>query len=148
MQYIEYVDVDESFLRDIWDKVSLSPGYYSIGDGFSYDHLRHVFFNSDIVARLEGGFARVEVKDNFIEIHVLVFGPSFFRNAKSALKELSENNKQLFQDKDIRCIIPSRMKGFRRLAKYAGMVFQSQCIRFLSGSPITCDVFSWRPDNV
>jgi hypothetical protein len=148
MPLIEYVDVDDEFIDELWEKVSLAPGFYSIGDGFSKEHLRRVFFDSDIVARTEGGYARIELRDDFAEIHVLVFGPSFFVNAKAAIEELYESNIRLFRDKEIRCIIPSRMKGFRKLAKYAGMVFESQCVRLLSGIAITCDQFSWRPDNV
>jgi hypothetical protein len=148
MPLIEYVDVDEAFVGELWEKVSECASFYSIGDGFSREHFHKVFFESDIVAKLEGGFARAEIYDDFVELHVLVFGPSFFRNANEALNRFYDDNRKLFKDREIRCIIPSRMKGFRMLAKYAGMAFDAQCSRLLSGIPILCDRYIWRPENV
>jgi len=148
MPLIEYVDVDDKFIDELWEKVSECASFYSIGDGCSREHFRKVFFESDIVARLEGGFARAEIYDGFVELHVLVFGPSFFANAKAALQKFYDDSQKLFNGREIRCIIPARMKGFKMLAKHAGMAFDSQCSRLLSGIPILCNVFIWRPENV
>jgi len=148
MRRIKILDVGEKLIDEIWDCVSSASGFYSIGDGFSKEHLRKVFFESDIVVEVESGYARVELFDDFAEIHVLVFGPSFFAEAKENLQELYRECKGIFKNREIRCIIPSKMRGFKRLAKYAGMSFQGQCSRLLSGVAISCDVFTWRPENV
>ena len=144
MQFAKIVDVDEGFLNSLWQKVENSGSFYSIGDGVTREHFDRVFYESSLVFELEDGIARFEVNPSYVEVHVLVFGHKFFRLAKQALAEIYEMASSIFRDKEIRCIIPDRMRGFKRLALAAGMTPRGFVDRMLSGIPIRCAVFSWR----
>jgi hypothetical protein len=145
---IRPLDVDEELIERIWNKVKDSGSFYSIGDGVTREHFKKVFFESNLVIAIEGGIARFELNDNFVEIHVLVFGHSFFRNAAETLRAIYAFAQKSFQNKPIRCMIPNEMRGFKRLAQIAGMAEIGLCSRNLTGVLITCMVYEWRPDNV
>ena len=142
---IKIVDVDEAFLESLWDKVATSGSFYSIGDGITKVHFKKVFYESTLVIELEGGISRFEECKDFVEVHVLVFGHSFYRNAKQSLQDIYHLAAGIFQNKPIRCMIPSEMKGFLRLPEAAGMHKIGTQLRLLTGVPVTCTVFEWRP---
>ena len=145
---IEIVDVDENLIDEIWDKVKESPSFESIGDGCSRAQVHKVYFESNLVIRANGSYARFEVNDSYVEIHVMIFKHSFFRDAKENLRSLYAFAHKSFQNRPIRCMIPNEMRGFKRLAEIAGMRALGLVSRNLSGVPITCAVFEWRPEYV
>ena len=146
MRYTEIsvIDVTDTFVDNLWDKVKDSGSFYSIGDGSSKECFRRVFFESSLVLKVPGGFARFNVEPSFVELHPIIFGPELYRNARSTLEGICELARESFQGKPIRCIIPSRMKGLKRLAVLAGMEHRGACVRPLSGVPISCEVYEWR----
>ena len=137
MPYLKAIDVDDEFVDEIWNRVSTSGSYYSIGDGVSKNVFRQMLFGS-FVLKGDGLVLRLDVKGNEIEIHPMIFGPSAFRYAKEALGEV----KEFFPESAICVIIPEGMRGAKRLAMAAGMKEAGKYSRPLSGVIIQCSI--WR----
>ena len=144
MRYLEPVDVNDRFVDEMWKKVSEAGSYYSIGDGVTKETFRKVLFQSALVLRGASAIFRIENNRDFVEVHPIVFGHSFFRDAHSVLEEGVKLLGKLFDSKPICCIIPDGMKGTRHLAQIAGMTEAGKLARELSGVPISCTVFVWR----
>jgi hypothetical protein len=144
MRCLKTVEINDSFVDEIWNKVASSGSYYSIGDGVKKEVFRKVLFNSNFVLQTEGLLIRLEVRESCIEIHPISFGPSTFRYAKEALKDIVDLRDRLFAGKLVCCIIPDGMRGAKRLARIAGMTSVEKLVRPLSGVPILCEVFIWR----
>lgn len=144
MRCLKVVDINDTFVDELWNKVSSSGSYYSIGDGVVKKVFRKVLFDSNFVLQVETFTIRLEVKKDYIEIHPIAFGPSAFRHAKEALRDIVELRDRLFAGKPLCCIIPDGMRGAKRLARISGMTQEGKTTRPLSGIQITCEVFVWR----
>ena len=144
MRFLKAVDIDESALGELWEKVSRSGGYYSIGDGSSEGHFREVFFASEKVLVGPSLVVRIELRDGFVEVHPIVFGPEPFRIAADAFDDVIETRDRCFAGRPICCIIPDGMRGARRLARLAGMKEAGKTERSLSGVTVSCTVFARR----
>lgn len=144
MPYLRLVSVNEKVIERLWDRISEAGSYYSIGDGVTKEVFSKVLFQSNFVLEAKNLAVRLELHDDYVELHPIVFGPSAFREAKKALEEIST----LFSTKPICCIIPSDMRGARRLAQAAGMRVMGMAMRPLSGVPVRCTVFEWRKEYV
>jgi hypothetical protein len=147
MQYAKLVDVDSALVDNLWAKLESSGSFYSIADGCSKEHFSKVLFESSLVVRIEGGIVRLVDEGSYVELHPIVFGHSLFRNAATTLDELHSLTRRAFQSKPIRCIIPNRMHAAMHLAKLAGMTEIDMVMRNLSGIPIACTVYEWRPED-
>ena len=144
MHCLKTVDVNDKLVDELWNKVSSSGSFYSIGDGVVKKVFRKVLFDSNFVLQVDTLTIRLEVKKDYIEVHPIAFGPSAFRYAKEALRDIIELRDKLFPRKPLCCIIPDGMRGAKRLARIAGMAQEGKTTRPLSGVQITCEVFVWR----
>ena len=144
MHYLNSCSVDDRLVDEIWERVSKSGSFYSIGDGVSKKTFRRVLFESNLVLTGENFLLRLEFHDDYVEVHPIVFGHSFFRNAKDIAEELSSIADRLFAKKRIWIIIPYEMKGAKHLARIAGFTQISLVYRDLSGVSISCSVFQRR----
>ena len=142
MRFLSLVSVNDKFVDALWDRAKGAGGYYAIGDGASKDVFRRMFFQSNYV--LEGPNIVVRLNENLdhVELHPIIFGVEPFIHAREAMSDCAS----LFTSKPICCIIPSGLRGARRLAKLAGMHQSGGCVRPLSGVQIPCEI--WRYDNV
>ncbi len=139
MPFLRPVDVDEPFLEDLWKRVSGLGGYYSIGDGASYEVFSKVFYQSALVLQGESIVIRFDRYNGYVEMHPIVWGHSCFRYAEAILEECAS----FFTGERICCMIPQKAKGLRHLALRAGMVEKEVTMRNLSGVAIPCVVY-WR----
>jgi len=143
MQYAKLLDVDETLVDALWERVKDSSGFYSIGDGVTKHVFRRELFQSNYVFDIGDGIARLNDHISYFELHPIIFGHSVLRNAKQILGEIG-----LFVSKPIHCIIPRELDSLKRLAKKAEMVYERTLTRSLSGNLVTCDVYIWRQENV
>jgi len=143
MPYLSAVDVDDSLVDDLWNRVESCGSFYSIGDGVSKEVFRKVLFASALVLRGESVVIRLEASE-VLEAHPIVLGHSFFRHAKEALSEVVAIRDRLFASRPVCCIIPVKMRGTKALARIAGMTQTGAVMRSLSGVAIPCAVFTWR----
>lgn len=148
MQFIKILDVDEKLVEFLWSRVSCVGGFYSIGDANSHDHFRRMLFESSFVLQAGEAFLRLEVINGGIELHPIIFGVSAVRNPSEVLASVHRSIGNMFKFLPIYCIIPSRMRGARKLALRAGMTEFGDLVRNLSGIPIVCTGYIWRPKNV
>lgn len=144
MHCLKAIEVNDRLVDELWNKVASAGSYYSIGDGVTKEVFRKVLFQSNFVLRAEALLIRLEVKKTYIEIHPISFGPSTFRCAKEALKDIVELRDKLFAGKLVCCIIPDGMRGAKKLARTSGMTSIERLVKPLSGVPIPCEVFVWR----
>jgi hypothetical protein len=142
MHFLKLVSVNDAFNDELWNRVSDSRRYYSIGDGFSKEVFRKVFFQSNYVLKGPNIVVRLEEARDYVECHPIVFGVEPFLHAREAMGDCAS----LFTSKPVCCIIPSGLRGAKRLARLAGMHQSGGCRRPLSGVVIPCEI--WRYDNV
>jgi hypothetical protein len=148
MRYIKLIDVDDDFVSSLWTKVENAGSFYSIGDGYSKEHLRNVLYASNFVLSCPEGIIRFEIHSDFVEAHTMIFGHSAFSYLSDIASDIEELKASFFPDKPLCCIIPAKMKSFLRLVKAIGFAPESTFLRLLSGRPITCIKFIWRKTNV
>ena len=141
MPCLRVISVDSAFIDVLWDKVCRSGSYYSIGDGASKQSFHRVLFESVFVVEGDDFVIRAEMHPDCIELHPIVFGHSFFKNAPVILAEAILLIDRLFAKMPICCIIPEGMRGAKRLAEIAGLVFERFVDRSLSGVVVRCSVF-------
>ena len=142
MHFLKLVSVNDTFIDRLWDRVSDSRRYYAIGDGASKDVFRKVFFQSTYVLEGPNIVVRLDESRDYAELHPIVFGAEPFIHAQEAIGDCAS----LFTSKPVCCIIPSGLRGAKRLARLAGMHQSGGCVRPLSGVSVPCEV--WRYDNV
>jgi len=147
MQYdeIKVLDVDEALVDSLWGKIKDTGSFYSIGDGATKDVFRAALYKSSYVLEISGAIIRLEVGDFLVELHPIVFGPSLYEVAPKMLKEIYERFGSSFRKKSICCIIPQGMRAAKRLAVRAGMREFGPVTRLLSGVPLPCVMYGWRP---
>jgi hypothetical protein len=145
---IKLIDVDDEFIDSLWNKINFAGSFYSIGDGVTKDTFRRVMYASSYVLAIDGGVIRLEIGSDFVELHIIVFNHAAFRNPKGIMESIVSRLGSSFHDKPICCIIPSEMRGAKRLAILAGMTQEMHLVRQLSGVNIDCDVFMRRYNNV
>jgi hypothetical protein len=145
---INVVDVDDAFVDELWKRVESSGSFYSIGDGTTKNVFRRMMFKSDLVLSIPGGYVRLDIGSDVIELHPIVFGPSAFVAAGDTLERIYALFSKLFQDKPICCIIPNEMRAAKKLALLAGMREKGPIARMLSGIRIACTAYVWRPKDV
>jgi hypothetical protein len=147
MPCLRAVDVDDSLVDEIWQKVSHSGSYYSIGDGVAKKTFRRVLFESPLVLRGEDFVIRFELHEDCVELHPIVFGPQAFHDVEAKIGELTSFSNRLFAQKPLCCIIPIGMRGAKRLAHSAGFAFHGVLDRSLSGVNVRCAVFVKRSQD-
>jgi hypothetical protein len=143
MPYLKAIDVDDELVDELWEKVSSSGSFYSIGDGVTKERFRWVLFQSALVLRGPCIVVRLDVGE-YVEYHPMIFGHSIFRYGREVLEDIARFRDRLFPNKPICCIIPDRMRGTKHLAISGGMVETGRFVRGLSGVAIPCTVFTWR----
>jgi len=141
MHCLEAVSVDDSFVDELWIRVSGIGGYYSIGDGITKDVFRRMLFSSAMVLQAPNLTIRLADEEKCLEVHPIAFGPSAFRHAACAMDDIVELRDKVFKEKPICCIIPDGMRGAKRLALAAGMTKSEAMVRDLSGVQVSCTVF-------
>ena len=144
MHYLKAVNVDEELVSKLWHRVGSVGSFYSIADGASKDHFRHVLYSSDAVLQGPGVFIRLEARNGSLEVHPIVVGHEAFHFAHDMVEDIASLRDERFAGKAICCIIPEGMRGAKRLAEVAGMKQCGRCKRSLSGVEISCAVYSWR----
>lgn len=147
MPCLSVIDVDDEFVDETWKRIENCGGFYSIGDGVSKEVFRKMLFGSSLVVEGEGAVVRIQIEESLVEIHPIVFGPSFFMGASLMLQELIERFGGLFSQRPICCIIPDGMRGAKRLARIAGFDETGKASRKLSGVLLLCSVYTWRKET-
>lgn len=137
MQFTKPIDIDSKFSDELWNKVKDAGGFYSIGDGSSEHHFKQMLYEADMVLEIPGGYIRVEMEGDKIELHPIIFSSEPFHKARLILNDVAE----LFKNKTIYCIIPSRMRAAKKLALLAGMSEIGVMVRGLSGVNVVCSIF-------
>jgi hypothetical protein len=145
---ISLVDVDEALADDLWNHVGSSGGFYSIGDGVTREHFKRMLFASSLAMLSDSLFLRFEAKADFNEMHPLVLSHRAFEKPEETLEKAYALGSKAFRNLPLCCIIPTRMRALNRLAEKAGMVRSSYMVRNLTGEPISCSVYLWRPKYV
>ena len=147
MHYLKCIEINDSLVDELWQKVSKSGSYYSIGDGVTKNVFRRMLFESNVVLQGESILVRLEDHNDYVELHPIVFGHSVFKNAAGILGDVVSVVALLFSNKPICCIIPEGMKGTKRLAEVAGFHYNGPVERSLSGVVIRCSVFVKRSNS-
>ena len=145
---INLVDIDEELVENLWNRIADSGGFYSIGDGVTREHFRAMLFSSSLAMMSDEVFLRFEVKEDFNEMHPLIFSHKAFDKPEASLQRAYSLGLGVFRNLPLCCIIPNRMKGLKRLAQKAEMVHSSYIVRNLTGESISCSVYLWRPKYV
>jgi hypothetical protein len=145
---INLVDIDEELVEGLWSRIADSGGFYSIGDGVTREHFRRMLFSSSLAMMSDSVFLRFEAKEDFNEMHPLVFSHKAFNDPEASLQRAYSLGLGVFRNLPLCCIIPNRMKGLKRLAEKAGMDQSGYLERSLTGIPVSCSKYLWRPQDV
>jgi len=145
MPQVKLLDVGDSLIDKLWEIVSQSGSFYSIGDGSSRKRLRDVLLSSSFVLEYSGSIVRLNVGEDYVELHPIVLGHSTIRDAPNAIKAIYNKLGIIFSPKPIRCTIPVELRSAHRLAERANMTFTGETQGMLSNVEVLCDVYEWRP---
>ena len=67
MRCLKTVDVNDKLVDELWNKVSSSGSFYSIGDGVVKKVFRKVLFDSNFVLQVDTLTIRLEVKKDYMK---------------------------------------------------------------------------------